>query len=156
MAIMMKYEGIVGESTLAGFEGNIEIQSFSWGVSQPIAFSSGSKMQVAAERKLSRVSITKVMDGSSVLLVKDIFTNALAGVVEFTFARTGPGSGPATYANYKLEGCFMSSYTVASGGRVPVETIELAYEKITFTHYKFDDELKPVPDVVSYDLGTAQ
>lgn len=74
MAIYMKYPDVDGESTTAGFEKQIELQSFQFGIGRGIASARGTSTRESSEASVSEITVTKLSDGASLKLMEESST----------------------------------------------------------------------------------
>ena len=129
--IFMQFQGITGDVTAKNFVGDIEINSFQWGVSRAInGLGTG---RVLGMPSLSEIVITKMLDKASPTLVNDLLTGVSTPEVDFFFVNNTARASQMTYAEYKLQNVLISSYSVSSGGDRPTESLSLNFSKITFS-----------------------
>ncbi len=157
MPIMMKYEGITGESELKGKKGFCELLTLQWGLRVSASAVKASE-RGDADRKLDEILVTRLLDGSSAAFMREAVTGRFDRKVEIHFLRTGPGAGASLreYAIYTLEKCGISAYSVNSGGDIPTETMSLNFTKLQFKSFNVKDDLSAVPDTAFYDVTTGQ
>ena len=129
--IYMKIPGIDGDVAAVGHEKEIELNSFQFGVSNPVTSSSGGGGG-AGKVSISDIAITKVMDKSSPLLFGKTVTGAHIPQVDIYFVKTSGSGGLQTYAHYILKQVTLSSYSVSSGGDRPSESVSLNFAQIQF------------------------
>lgn len=115
-------DGLQGDSTVRGYEGTIEILSFSWGVSS------------AEVRKpsFSNLSVMKGLDRTSPKLMEYIAAGTVIPRAKLTLiVAGGDGVGPE-YLRYCFAGVrFTSAQTSwASGAGRPTESVAFSYEYI--------------------------
>lgn len=127
--IFMQFQGITGEVTAKNFTGDIQINSFQWGVGR--AISGLGTGRVLGMPSLSEIVITKMLDKASPTLVNDLLTGVSTPEVDIFFVNNGRNS--QTYAEYKLQNVLISSYSVSSSGDRPTESLSLNFSKITFS-----------------------
>lgn len=157
--IFMKFGSINGEATLKGYTGDIELNSFQWGVGRAIGTpTAGSTTRDAGTPSVSEVTITKLMDKTSPLLLQQALAGPATTEVDIFFvepAKVGsmakPGQ-PVTYAEYVLSNVLISAYSASSGGERPTESISLNFTKVQFNYFP-NGGTTPVSTV--YDLTTA-
>ena len=127
--IFMQIPGIDGEVTAVGHEKQIELNSFSFGVSNTVSHSTGGAG--AGKAIVSDIAVIKFMDKSSPLLFSKTVNGAHIPQVDIYFVKTS-GSGLQTYAHYVLKDVLLSSYSVSSGGDRPSESLSLNFAQIQF------------------------
>lgn len=125
MPIYMKYDGIDGEAVAPGHEGWIELNSFSWGMSQ----GAGRRTSVG------QFSTQRRCDKATPLL----FQACAAGQhIKHAELRTvSPRSGVSCYV--KLYDILISSYQTGGaigGGDAPTESLSLNFAKYEISHHK--------------------
>ncbi len=160
MAVYMNFNSKKpeGNVTAKGYEGWIEVDSFSFGVGRSITMEAGAMSNREASRpSLSEVSVTKSMDAASGGLFKESVTGSEGVTVLIDIVQTGAKS-VQKYAQYTLEDCIVSSYSVgASAGGAPTETISLSFAKIIGDLSHADKTHKNKQNAkVGYDLTTAE
>jgi len=146
MAIYMNYTSpsIEGDVTATNFENWIEIDSFQWGVGRAVGSAQGSGgNREASNPSVSEVTFTKEQDQASGPLLKEAFNGAGQAVVTITFVRTG--SPAVEYLSYILTNVMLSSYSAASSGDRPVESISLNFTQI---------EIDVIPENADGTAGT--
>jgi type VI secretion system secreted protein Hcp len=152
MPIFMKYDGIEGEATTTGFEKQIEMNSFQFGVGRGISSAYGQSTRESSIASVSEITMTKPSDGASTKMFVAALTGELNKKVTISMVRTSAGS-VQPYMVYELEGCGISGYSVSSGGDRPSESVSLNFDKISFKYLLVGDDLNSSPEVVGYDLS---
>lgn len=128
-------EGIPGESTAAGFEGLIEIQSFSHGVAQSASMSAATAGGATTGRcQHQDFTITKELDKATAILAQKCSDGSHIPAITLTLARAGGGER-VPYMEYKLTSCIVSSVSIGGGtGSFPTEVVSFNYGKIDWTY----------------------
>jgi len=132
MPIYVEWEGIKGDVTAEGYQGQIHVNSAQFGIGRGI----GSPMGGSADREssapsISEMVVTKSMDVASV----GLFEASLYGEgkkVTINFCKTDKDK-LETYLKYELQEVLVSGYSVSSGGDMPQESISLNFTKIMMT-----------------------
>jgi len=154
----IKFEGLSGESTRKGFEGQIEIFSFSFGASNPTSVGSGAGGMSAGKVSVSSFNIMKKTDISSPTLfqtccIGDHFKTA---VVTLNKA-SGEKDKSLAFLKYEFEECFIESiqWSGSSGGDdTPTESVSFAFAKVTITYTaQSKTGVAAKPSVASWDVG---
>ncbi|ALM10169.1 MAG: hemolysin-coregulated protein [Candidatus Peribacter riflensis] len=126
----LKLDGIEGESASSDHRGEIDIQSFSWGVSQ---MGTGGKGGGSGAGKVSfqDLHFTKRIDKSSPLLMKSVASGKhIAKAV-----LTGRSADGRDYLVITLSDVMVSSFVQnGDGSDVPAETLSFTYAKIEFEY----------------------
>ncbi|HXE55727.1 MAG TPA: type VI secretion system tube protein Hcp [Tepidisphaeraceae bacterium] len=159
--IFMKFGTISGEVTLKGYAGDIQLNSFQWGVGRGISSpTGGSSDREASAPSVSEITITKTMDKTSPLLLKEALVGQGVSEVDIFLVDTARALGkagtpgqPVTYAEYVLSNVMISGYSVSSGGDRPTESLSLNFTKVQF-NYIPNSSTTPVSTV--YDLAAAR
>jgi type VI secretion system secreted protein Hcp len=138
--MFLKLDGIKGESSDDKHKGEIEILSYSWGVSQ---HSTAGKASAGGGRTTQRAdisdfTITKTMDAASAKLFEHCATGQ--HIKEVTLALHRAGGDKQQYAEYKLSDVIVSSYSpgASSGGDVPMENVSFNFSKIEMKYTQVD------------------
>ncbi len=152
MPIFMKYDGIEGEATTTGYEKQIEMTSFQFGIGRGISSAYGQSTRESGIASVSEITMTKPTDGASPKIFTASLTGTLDKKVTISMARTSAGS-VQSYMVYELEGCGISGYSLSSGGDRPTESVSLNFDKISFKYLLIGDDLNNSPEVVGYDLS---
>lgn len=132
----LKIEGVDGESTSAKHKGEIEILSFSWGVSQQGSSGTGGGGG-AGKATFQDISFVKNLDKSSPLL----FVKTATGehIKEVVLTGEIAGKRGEKFLEIKMSEVLISSYQQSgSEGGVPTDTFSLNFAKIEFKYYPVD------------------
>ncbi|MDE1882347.1 MAG: type VI secretion system tube protein Hcp [Rhodospirillales bacterium] len=157
MAIYIKYTSpnIDGDVTTSGFEKQIEINSFQWGVGRGIGSPTGaSGNREASTPSVSEITVSKSLDNASGNLMKEALSSGGKSKLVISFVRTDGTTGADAYLEITLTDTMISAYSMSSGGDRPSESISFNFTKIEvkFTPMK-EDGSKGSPFPVTYDLG---
>lgn len=151
----IKVEGVDGEATAKGFEKQIQIFSFSWGVSNPSTIGMGGGGG-SGKASLSSFNVMKSTDKASPSLFVACATGKHFPKITCTLRKSG--GKPIDYLVYDFEECFIDSlqWSGSSGGDDrPTESLSIAFGKVTISYQpqsaKGDPEGKPVRG--SYDVA---
>ncbi|HLT90212.1 MAG TPA: type VI secretion system tube protein Hcp [Woeseiaceae bacterium] len=126
---------VEGESTRKGFEKQIEIYSFSWGVSNPATIGPGSEGAGGGRATLSSFNCMKATDKASPMLFQFCAQGKHFPKVKLSLNKAGGDS--VTYLTYEFENCFIESvqWSGSSGGDDrPTESLSIAFGKVTITY----------------------
>lgn len=159
MPIYIKYGDIKGDVTAeghAGTDGWVEVNSFQFGVGRGISSpTGGSKDREASAPSISEIVVTKPMDNSSYRWLEEALYGE--GVdVTLDFCKTDKDM-LQVYAQYILNKCMVSGYSVSSGGDRPSESVSLNFTKFeyVFTEMSEGNEGADNPRT-GYDIGKAK
>ena len=142
--IYMSYQDIQGDVTAAGYEHQIELTSFQWGVGRGISAGAAGGREVTAPR-LSEITITKSLDSSSPKLLQASLIGE-GKTVQINFVKFANGAG-STYLQINLTNTLVSSFSMSSGGDRPTESLSLNFTKIEVRYPEFADASGLVPRV---------
>ncbi len=138
--MFLKIEGVDGESTNATHKGWIEVQSWSWGVSQPSTGGLGGG--AVTGRSVGHVTVVKRIDKATPLLFKRCTDGTVLALATVELTRAG---GP-TYLKYEIKEVLVSSiaHGDVDGDGVPEETITLDFTGTKLTYTQLDASGKPL------------
>jgi len=140
MALFMKYGTLKGEVTQQTHKEWIEINSFQWGVGRGIGSGvGGGSLREATAPSVSEITITKVMDISSPLILKEAF-GGKAVEVKIEMTQTDNNGVHVSFQKYVLTNTLISGYSLSSGGDRPSESISLNFTKIDSEYMNIDDK----------------
>ena len=151
----LKLEGINGESTRKGFEKQIELQSFSWGASNPSTIGSSGAGGGAGKATLSSFSCLKKTDAASPMLFQACCQGKHFPKATVTLHASG-GDEAIDYLVYEFEKVYIDSvqWSGSTGGDDrPAESLSLSFGKVTVTYTpQSDTGAKGSPVVGSWDV----
>ena len=150
--IIMDMGGDVkGESTRKGFEGKIELLSFSHGVAMQVTGDIGTRERTSGRPNHQDMTVTKYLDSASPVLNLRCCEGKSFPQVDIIIGRDDHGS-VAELMRYTLKNVLISSVSIGGGGGdMPIEALTLNYTQITW------DYKAPRPGVAakgSWDLST--
>jgi type VI secretion system secreted protein Hcp len=127
--IFLKLTGADGESIKDGHKNEIEVESVSWGGSNPTSFAHGGGGGVG-KVQLQDVHLTKATDKSSPKLFNFCCNGKHVDKAVFTFRKAG--EKPQDYLKLTLTDVMVASFTLGDshGGSLPHESISLSYAKV--------------------------
>jgi type VI secretion system secreted protein Hcp len=133
-------DGIKGESVDAKHKGEIDIRSFSWGVSQTGAGHTGSGSG-AGKADFADLTIVKTVDKSTPLLKLAVASGKHITKGKLTVRKAG--ENPLEYLTIDLENILVSGYTlsgVAGGSELPDEQVTLNFAKMKTEYWTQTDK----------------
>jgi len=135
--IFCKIDGIKGESTDANHKDEMELLSFSHGVSQPrSATASTAGGGTTGRCNHTDFSIVKQLDSSSPVLNAQCCSGKHIASIVITLRRAD-GDKSVPYMVYKLTDVVISSVSVGGGSdSVPTESVTFNYAKIEWEYTK--------------------
>jgi type VI secretion system secreted protein Hcp len=124
--LFLEIPGVPGESTVAGFDKQIALDSFQLAVSNPVQMGTE---RVKGKPSFSELVVTKTLDSSSPALML-----RTADMAPFPWARVRVTKTSATGESTVLRYCFtkvhVTGFSQATRGDLPVENITLSYGTI--------------------------
>jgi len=149
----LELDGVKGESTRSGHEGQIEISSFSFGASNPTSMGSGGGGG-AGKVNLGPFHVTKVSDAASPIIFQYCCQGKHFPKAAITLYKAG-GDEAVDYIKYEFEKVFVEdvNWSGSSGGDDrPLESVVFAYGKVTMTYTpQTESGTKGSPVVGSWD-----
>lgn len=140
MAIFLKYGSIKGEVTQGKHKEWIQIQSFQWGVGRGIqSGTGGGSLREATAPTVSEITVTKQMDVSSPLILKEAL-GGKAVEVKIELTQTDNNGEHVAFQKYVLSNTLLSSYSLGSAGDRPQESLSLSFTKIDSEYLAIDDK----------------
>lgn len=129
--------GVTGETQAQGMTGAIELDSWSWGCSNPAAL--GGKGLAAGKPHLSDLTCSFALEAASFTIVGNLTKGTHIANATFTGRKTGGGANPYSYLVITLTNCFITSFATGGGSSgVPPASISIAYEKVQYQYYTQD------------------
>ena len=137
--MFLKIDGIQGESQDKTHKDEIQVLSFSWGVSNAGSSAIGSGSS-SAKASVSDISIQKYVDKATPNLWKYCFGGKTVGDAVITIRKAG-GDAPIEYLVYKLSEVFVSSVqdSGSDGGGLAMESLSLNFAKVEIEYTLQDD-----------------
>jgi type VI secretion system secreted protein Hcp len=134
---------VPGEATQTGYEGQIEIYSFSWGASNPTTVSSGQTGLSAGKVSISSFNVMKKADSSSAPLFAACASGQhYAGAVVTLLKATGVSGQQQPFWTYTFTDVMVESvqWSGSSGGDdVPTESVSFAFAAVAIEYFKQDE-----------------
>ena len=126
--MFLKIDGIDGESTANKHKGELELLSFSWGLSQSTSQTGGGGG--AGKVSVQDFTVVKQMNNSSPLLMERACTGQHIPSVQLTLASK---ETKLEYMKIKLTDVLISSYSTGgggTGGAVPMDQVSFSFRGI--------------------------
>lgn len=124
---------IQGESASSAHPNEIELSSFSWGVSNsPVNTQTGSIK--GGKVSMTEVTVTKPMDKSSVQLLKASATGQIIPKATITWSKSTGGKNPEDFITITLQGVLVSSVQQSSVhgiGGMGTEAVTLSFDQVS-------------------------
>ncbi len=134
----LKIDGIDGESTSKGMEKQIEIESFSWGLSNSATVGSQSGGISSGKANISAFTIVKAIDKASPNLMLAGCDGSHLKSATVTFRKSTGSSGQKPFEILKFTDCMVSSYQVSgvTGGNDTLrESVSFEFGKVDMEYY---------------------
>jgi len=129
--------GINGETQAQGMTNAIELDSWSWGASNPASL--GGKGLAAGKPSLSDFNCSFALEAASYAIVQNLTKGTHIATATFTGRKTGGGGTPYTYLLITMSNCFIASFSTGGGSSgTPPASLGIAYEKIQYQYYTQD------------------
>jgi len=150
----LQLDGVAGEATRMGFEGQIEIKSFNLGASNESSIGNGSGGGGTGKASLSPLTITKFADAASPLLLQACCEGVHYPTARIVLNKAGGGES-VDYLVLELDKVYIQSvdwHGAADSDARAMERLEISYGKITATYTpQTDTGVKGSPIVGSWD-----
>ncbi len=129
----LKADPLKGESTDDAHQGWIEVESWNFGVSQPVSGPSGTGGRAAARADFQSFNISKMVDKSSVDLNMHCASGEHIAKLELEVCQeTGE---KVNYWKFEFENVMVQSVSVSGGGSARAnENVSFVYDKVSFTY----------------------
>lgn len=126
--MFLKIDGIEGESQSSKHKGEIEILSFTWGLSQTGSPRGGGGG--AGKVNVQDFSIVKQLDTATPQLIELACRGEHVGSALLTLAKAG-GNGGQEYLKIKLTDILVSSYSTGGSSSVmPAEQVSFSFQDV--------------------------
>jgi type VI secretion system secreted protein Hcp len=137
--ILLKLDGIPGESKKSGHENEIDIMSVGWGLTNSTQSVYGGGGGGAGNANFSDITISKGPDAASNLLMLRCADGKPISEAKFTFRKQG--GEQQEYMILTLNNVYVSSISMHGGsGGEPVETASLSFDKYEFKYFQQKDD----------------
>ena len=134
----LKIDGIDGESTSKGMEKQIEIESFSWGLSNSATVGSHSGGISSGKANIGAFTIVKAIDKASPNLMLAGCDGSHLKSATVTFRKSTGSSGQKPFEILKFTDCMVSSYQISgvTGGNDTLrESVSFEFGKVDMEYY---------------------
>lgn len=146
MPELIRFDGIEGEGKITGYEGWIDISSWSWGVTHPTSGVPGGGYS-QDKAYFNDIMITKTADKGSATLLLNMTFGTHFPKVEIASLKT-TGETIEKYLHIELEKVLVTSVSQSGGGSgTPMESVTMSYKLIKF-------KLQPQTETGSLDAET--
>lgn len=150
--ILLKIEGLTGESKIDGHEGEIDVLSMSWGASNAGSAHFGGGAGTA-KGNCSDLSIMKRVDCCSPEFFKKTMNGTHFDSAKMVL-RKASGDSPIEYFTIEMTHVFVTSWqTSCSGDTHGMESVSLSFEQVKVTYTPQNDDGTPgSPTEVGWDI----
>jgi type VI secretion system secreted protein Hcp len=151
--IFLKFGDVKGEATQKNYKDQIEVVSWSFGLSRAVAGAAAGGAR-AGKVCASDISIMKPFDKSSPAFITDIATGKNVATAKLSFTTSGGEAGPQEYLTIELTNVLVSSYQVSgSNDERPMDSVSLHFQsgKVSYKPQKPDGTLDAA--IVSNIMG---
>ena len=152
--ILLKIDGVEGDSKVAEHEGEIDVLSASFGAvnASSRAYGGGGGTSKVSVQDLM---ITKRADKASPTLFLKTCDGTHYDSAKLTFRKAGGDGGAVDYLSYEMTNVFISSWQQSGGGdQFAMETIGMSFEKVKVTFTPQDEKGKGAEPVeVEWDIA---
>ena len=151
--ILLKIEGLDGESKVDGHEGEIDILSVSWGAANHSSarFGGGS----GTERgECSDLQVTKRIDKATPEIFKKVMSGKHFDKATLVM-RKATGDDPVEYLKFEMEKVFITGWNPSGGGggEHGLESLSMSFEKVKVTYTGQNSDGSPAdPIEVGWDI----
>lgn len=137
--IHIKIDTIPGQSEIKGFEGQIQVESFSWGMSQTTSFGSSSGGG-AGKVNMSDLTFMHSVDKASPKFMTACCTGAHLKDAHLTCRKAG-GESAVDFYKLTLTDVIVSSVSPAgsNSGDTPMESVSLAFAEFKVEYQEQDN-----------------
>jgi type VI secretion system secreted protein Hcp len=128
--MLLKLDGVTGESLDAQHKDFIDLVSWSWGMLSPTDVSTGYQ---TAKTKVDEFKIVKRVDRSSPVLIQYLKENTIVKKGRVIVRKAG-GSDALTYYEIEFKNVRLTSFRTQTDNTEVMETVTLAFETATFKY----------------------
>jgi type VI secretion system secreted protein Hcp len=131
--IFLKVDGIDGEAADVNHPGEIEVASWSWGVSQVFISSLGGGI-VGGTPKVGNILVTKQIDRASPILLRACLE--LTHIAQAVLTQRRAGAGKQDFLSVTLQDVLISSLNDVDDGLAPKpkETIVFVFSRVIYEY----------------------
>lgn len=162
MPVYLKYGAVQGAVTNAAFPGWIEVESFAWGFSVAVSTTVGAAGNRLGAGKVtpSDLTISKMLDDSSIQMVKDAFEGKITDTVQLAVVQMAGDQLADKYVEYTLSKVIVSGHSInGHGGGAndrPHESYSFNFSQFQSAQEVRDAGNQPRKLVAGYDFEAAK
>jgi type VI secretion system secreted protein Hcp len=153
----LKIEGVKGESQAVDMAEYIELDSFSFGASNPADI--GGKGLSGGKASLGEFSGSCGIDEASYQILKNLYTGTHIDTATFAGRKNTGGATPVKYLEVIMTNCYITQHHVSGGAvGIPNQSFSLAYEQIEYNYNTQDTASGQVTlaGKATYNIGAVQ
>lgn len=161
MPVYLKYGAVNGAVTADSFKHWIEVESFAWGFSVAVNTAVGSAGNRIGAGKVSPADLTisKMLDDSSIQLIKDAFEGKVTETVQLAVVQMSGNKLAEKYVEYTMNNVIISSHHIAGSGQGasarPHEQFGFNFSKIVSAQEIRDAKMQSRKLMAGYDFEAA-
>lgn len=153
--MFIKFEGIDGESAVKGFEKHIQIDSFSWGVSNSSSMHQGGGGGVG-KAQFQDIHFTKYADQATGPLMEYCANGKHIPTAKITCRKADGSGNPMQYYVIEFEKAFVTSVQNSGASAAQLmESVSFSFEKIKF-HYQPQNSDGTPGSTVDYEFNVRE
>ena len=137
--VFLDLPGVSGDSQVKGFEKQIELNSFQFGLRNPVQMGTE---KVRGKATFSEFVVTKKLDKASPALMLRTANMAAFPSARVQLTRTS-ATGESTVVRYCFTNVQITSFSQSSGGDLPSESVSLSYGSIIQSYTEQAADGKP-------------
>lgn len=140
--ILLKLDGVKGDSQIPGYEGWIACTSMSWNVERTFSESAkaGTQDVNLGVAEIPPISLNKSFDSASIYLMQSAIAGGALGTEAQIKCLTTGGDEAHVYLEFKLHNPIVASWSISGDeDERPTEEITLWYWKIWMQYYSTTD-----------------
>jgi type VI secretion system secreted protein Hcp len=134
--IILELDGITGESKFENYDGKIDIESFSWGVSNSASAHMGGGASGGGIGQMTDVNLTKFVDAASPVLAYYSYSGDHIDSGTLHVFESG-GQEKVEYMKIEMSEIYISNVGFSGHGpsnQKPMESVSLACSKVVYTY----------------------
>ena len=153
--IFLKPDGIKGASTSSHGKDDIEVLSYSFGVSMPVTHSVAEGQRTHGQANVQDISISKYVDQTTPIFLQHCCKGTLIKTMQIRHLRADTaGTAAVMLITIDMNDVLVTSVSV-SGSDQSMENLTFNFSKIQWTYHKQDKTAADKGNVVaSYDIAT--
>jgi type VI secretion system secreted protein Hcp len=152
----LKLDGLKGDALAKGFEGWIEIDSFSWGAQNAPIMGMGAGGKSSGRVNVSEFSVIKRVDSTTPILFQYCCLGKHFASASVALTKAGGTGQDVKYLTYDLKEVFVSSLAMSGSGsdkEIPMDSLSFSFGQVEISYTPQDAKGGPGSPVrASYDV----